>query len=152
MKSCQKMLKNTLFPKKTHCFPTCALFYPIVLKRKNITAQDCVVVVLVIPRSLWWYWWYPGLCGGCISDTQNKMTKYRISNSSEHWISPSYFRCPEHKSTRTDWLYTGSVTSQHIKFHQIPSVDQNTIAPTCNVVGTEYNCLNFTLMIKNIVR
>ena len=33
-----KMLKNTLFPQKTHCFPPCALFYPIVLKRKIITA------------------------------------------------------------------------------------------------------------------
>jgi len=29
--------KNPLFSKKTHCFPTCALFYPIVLKRKIIT-------------------------------------------------------------------------------------------------------------------
>ena len=30
--------KNPLFSRKTHCFPTCALFYPIVLKRKIITA------------------------------------------------------------------------------------------------------------------
>jgi len=30
-------LKKNLFSKKTHCFPTCALFYPIVLKRKIIT-------------------------------------------------------------------------------------------------------------------
>jgi len=30
--------KNPLFSQKTHCFPTCALFYPIVLKRKIITA------------------------------------------------------------------------------------------------------------------
>jgi len=30
--------KNPLFFQKTHCFPTCALFYPIVLKRKIITA------------------------------------------------------------------------------------------------------------------
>ena len=29
--------KNPLFSHKTHCFPTCALFYPIVLKRKIIT-------------------------------------------------------------------------------------------------------------------
>jgi len=32
--------KNPLFSKKTHCFPTCALFYPIVLKRKMITASN----------------------------------------------------------------------------------------------------------------
>ena len=31
------LLKNPLFSKKTHCFQTSALFYPIVLKRKNIT-------------------------------------------------------------------------------------------------------------------
>ena len=31
------LLKNPLFSKKTHCFQTCALFYPIVLKRKIIT-------------------------------------------------------------------------------------------------------------------
>jgi len=38
VKSCQKYcFKNPLFTKKTHCFPTCALFYPIVLKRKIIT-------------------------------------------------------------------------------------------------------------------
>ena len=39
VKSCQKTLlkKHPLFSKKTHCFPTCALFYPIVLKRKIIT-------------------------------------------------------------------------------------------------------------------
>jgi len=30
--------KNIVFPKK-HCFPTCALFYPIVLKRKDITGS-----------------------------------------------------------------------------------------------------------------
>jgi len=50
VKSCQKtlLLKNnnivfpqkTLFFPKTHCFPTCALFYPIVLKRKIITAYQ----------------------------------------------------------------------------------------------------------------
>ena len=33
------LLKNQLFFKTTHCFPTCALFYPIVLKRKIITAD-----------------------------------------------------------------------------------------------------------------
>jgi len=45
VKSCQKYcFKNPLFLKKTHCFPTCALFYPIVLKRKIITAR--------IPRKL----------------------------------------------------------------------------------------------------
>ena len=39
VKSCQNhCFKNPLFSKKTHCFPTCALFYPIVLKRKIITA------------------------------------------------------------------------------------------------------------------
>jgi len=40
LKSCKKTLlffKNPLFSKKSHCFPTCALFYPIVLKRKIIT-------------------------------------------------------------------------------------------------------------------
>jgi len=50
VKSCQKTLfclkKQHCFPKKhtvshkTHCFPTCALFYPIVLKRKIITDHD----------------------------------------------------------------------------------------------------------------
>ena len=35
-------VKNPLF-KKTHCFPTCALFYPIVLKRKIITAYICLL-------------------------------------------------------------------------------------------------------------
>ena len=40
VKYCQKhCFKNPLFSKKTHCFPTCALFYPIVLKPKIITAQ-----------------------------------------------------------------------------------------------------------------
>jgi len=31
--------KKTFFSPKTHCFPTCAPFYPIVLKRKNITGS-----------------------------------------------------------------------------------------------------------------
>jgi len=31
--------KNPSFSRKTHRFPTCALFYPIVLKRKIITAD-----------------------------------------------------------------------------------------------------------------
>jgi len=39
VKSCKNAFKNPLFFKKNHCFPTCALFYPIVLKRKIIT--DC---------------------------------------------------------------------------------------------------------------
>jgi len=41
VKSCQKhCFKNPLFStQKQHCFPTCALFYPIVLKRKIITAD-----------------------------------------------------------------------------------------------------------------
>jgi len=34
--------KPIVFP-KTHSFPTCALFYPIVLKRKIITGQDNLV-------------------------------------------------------------------------------------------------------------
>ena len=29
--------KHPLFLKKKHCFPTCAFFYPIALKRKIIT-------------------------------------------------------------------------------------------------------------------
>jgi len=46
VKSCQKhcfiktlFSQKTLFspPKKTHCFPTCAFLYPIVLKQKIIT-------------------------------------------------------------------------------------------------------------------
>ena len=37
-KSCVKSCQKTLLKKKPHCFPTCALFYPIVLKRKIITA------------------------------------------------------------------------------------------------------------------
>jgi len=40
----KKCFKNAFFFfQKTHCFPTCALFYPIVLKRKIIT--DCDVHV-----------------------------------------------------------------------------------------------------------
>jgi len=31
------LLKKTIVFKKTHCFQTCALFYPIVLKEKVIT-------------------------------------------------------------------------------------------------------------------
>jgi len=34
---CFPQIKPIVFLKKTHCFPTCALFYPIVLKRKIIT-------------------------------------------------------------------------------------------------------------------
>ena len=36
--------KTTLFFPKTHCFPTCALVYPIVLKRKIITGYRLVTV------------------------------------------------------------------------------------------------------------
>jgi len=39
------LLKNALFSKKTHCFPTCALFYPIVLKRKIITGFLLIVTI-----------------------------------------------------------------------------------------------------------
>ena len=39
------LLKNPLFSQKTHCFQTCALFYPIVLKRKIITAGSIQVHV-----------------------------------------------------------------------------------------------------------
>jgi len=42
VKSCQKTLlfKKPIVFQKTHCFPTCALFYPIVLKRKIVTEYD----------------------------------------------------------------------------------------------------------------
>ena len=44
VKSCQKTLllkKNTIvFQKKQHCFPTGALFNPIVLKRNIITEYN----------------------------------------------------------------------------------------------------------------
>jgi len=39
--------KPIVFP-KTHCFPTCALFYPIVLKRRIITDYNYVIFYLVI--------------------------------------------------------------------------------------------------------
>jgi len=46
-KSCVKLCKNIaffkkkpLFFQKTHCFQTCALFYPIFLKRKIITGRN----------------------------------------------------------------------------------------------------------------
>ena len=51
VKSCQKhcflkkkniVSQNPLCSQKTHCFPTCALFYPIVLKRKIITAHSAI--------------------------------------------------------------------------------------------------------------
>ena len=47
VKSCQTTLlyKNPLFSQKTHFFPACTLFYPIVLKRKIITATT---------YGLWW--------------------------------------------------------------------------------------------------
>ena len=55
VKSCQKNIafKKPLFSKKTHCFQTCALFYPIVLKRKIITDPNPVytyTLVLDIPH------------------------------------------------------------------------------------------------------
>ena len=33
------LLKKPIVFQKTHCFQTCALFYPIVLKRKFITGH-----------------------------------------------------------------------------------------------------------------
>ena len=46
VKSCQKTLlfKKTLFSPKTYCFPTCALFYPIVLKQKVITGPNTYIM------------------------------------------------------------------------------------------------------------
>jgi len=51
VKLCQKhCFKNPLFSKKkTHCFPTCALSYPIVLKRKIITA----FIIAFVCHSPW---------------------------------------------------------------------------------------------------
>jgi len=40
--------KKPLFSHKTHCFPTCALFYPIVLKQKIITDH---IIFLPAARS-----------------------------------------------------------------------------------------------------
>ena len=41
VKSCKKIaLKKHIVFKKKHCFPTSALFYPIVLKQKIITGDD----------------------------------------------------------------------------------------------------------------
>jgi len=37
--------KKTLFSQKKHCFPTCALFYPIVLKRKIITGCNITFII-----------------------------------------------------------------------------------------------------------
>ena len=55
MWSCVKniALKTHCFPHKNHCFPTCALFYPIVLKRKIIT--DCSYRFLIY---MFWFWFY----------------------------------------------------------------------------------------------
>ena len=50
---CQKPIvfqKNPLFSKKTHCFPTCALFYPIVLKQKIITDRRGLILVEIISK------------------------------------------------------------------------------------------------------
>jgi len=49
-------IKKTLFFPKTHCFPTCALFYPIVLKRKIITGYMYTnVLVYTYPgRQMFW--------------------------------------------------------------------------------------------------
>ena len=44
-------LKNPLFSKKTHCFPTCALFYPIVLKRKIITVHTPISPTVIFYTS-----------------------------------------------------------------------------------------------------
>ena len=47
VESCKKhCFKNPLFKKKTHCFPTSALFYPIVLKRKIITESIIHSIIL----------------------------------------------------------------------------------------------------------
>jgi len=48
--------KNPLFFPKKHCFPTCALFYPIVLKRKNITGchpliENIIITIIIIYHS-----------------------------------------------------------------------------------------------------
>jgi len=61
VKSCQKTLlfKNTpLFSKKPHCFPTCALFYPIVLKRNIITGggSDIQIITRDILIIHQWNW------------------------------------------------------------------------------------------------
>ena len=65
VKSCKKNIafkKNIVFPKKplfyqkTHCFPTCALFYPIVLKRKIITdGSEYVSSHVSTARVLYWH-------------------------------------------------------------------------------------------------
>jgi len=50
VKSCQKFcFKNPLFSKENHCFPTCALFYPIDLKRKIITGLETTSFYLFPP-------------------------------------------------------------------------------------------------------
>jgi len=49
---CEVVSKNIAFPKKnTNCFPTCALFHPIVLKRKTITAWHTPVRTCVRLKS-----------------------------------------------------------------------------------------------------
>ena len=51
MKSCKKTSikkNNPLFSEKNHCFPTCALFYPIVLKRKIITGPNITLIYYTI--------------------------------------------------------------------------------------------------------
>jgi len=59
------LLKKTSFSEKKHCFPTCALFYPIVLEPKIITVhatrilfdyiilcvQDHVTIYVQVPNK-----------------------------------------------------------------------------------------------------
>jgi len=62
VKSCQKHCflknnnivfpKNPLFSQKTHSFPTCALLYPIVLKRKIITGFNRCPLVRMCQLSI----------------------------------------------------------------------------------------------------
>ena len=75
VKSCKKTLlflktttlfskKNPLLSPKTHCFPTCALFYPIVLKRKIIT--DCICTTTSCKQISTW----PCMLSQLYRDTQ----------------------------------------------------------------------------------
>ena len=41
--------KTPLFSQKTHCFPTCALLYPIVLKRKIFTGANGYATCMLLP-------------------------------------------------------------------------------------------------------
>jgi len=70
--------KTPLFSKKNHCFPTCALFYPIVLKRKIITGVMCPVLQMKYK--------VPPFHKKCLSflgfshDEQNHMEEITIEN------------------------------------------------------------------------